>query len=239
MSVRVIRPGRTRACVLESEEGMVRTIGVVTVALSDYGHLVSLLEALRDRAEFVLQLYVVVGHLSPLFGRTVDEIQRAGWPIAARVETAGTSDAAVRGGGRRGTEVAGFARAFAQARPDLVVLLGDRLEMLAAGVAALPLTIPVAHLHGGEITEGAIDEQARHALTKLPHLHFPAAEVYARRILQMGEEPWRVHCTGAPGLDRFTRLPAMPTPGTVSTDRPASAAPDAAGDLPSGHPRAR
>jgi UDP-hydrolysing UDP-N-acetyl-D-glucosamine 2-epimerase len=160
----------------------------------------------------VLQLYVAGGHLSPRFGRSVESIEHAGWPITARVETTGVSDAAVEVAAGAGLGAVGFARAFARNRPDLIVVLGDRIEMLAAAMAALPLAIPVAHLHGGEITEGAIDEQARHALTKLAHLHFPAAEVYARRILQMGEEPWRVHCVGAPGLDRFARLPAMPRP---------------------------
>ncbi len=116
------------------------------------------------------------------------------------------SDAALEVAAAAGIGLTGFARAFAHGRPDLIIVFGDRLEMLAAAVAALPLTIPVAHLHGGEITEGAIDEQARHAITKLAHLHFPAAEAYARRIVRMGEEPWRVHCCGAPGLDRLARL---------------------------------
>jgi len=195
--------------VLESE-GMARTIGVVTVARSDYGHLVPLLEALRDTPGITLQLYVAGAHLSPRFGETVGAIEADGWPISARVETIGASDAAVEVAAGTGAGVAGFARAFAAGRPDLIVVLGDRAEMLAAAVAALPLAIPVAHLHGGEVTEGAIDEQARHAITKLAHLHFPAAEPYARRIRQMGEEPWRVHCVGAPGLDRFARGAAMP-----------------------------
>ena len=194
---------------LESE-GMARTIGVVTVARSDYGHLVPLLEALRDTPGITLQLYVAGAHLSPRFGETVSAIEADGWPISARVETIGASDAAVEVAAGTGAGVAGFARAFAAGRPDLIVVLGDRAEMLAAAVAALPLAIPVAHLHGGEVTEGAIDEQARHAITKLAHLHFPAAEPYARRIRQMGEEPWRVHCVGAPGLDRFARGAAMP-----------------------------
>jgi UDP-hydrolysing UDP-N-acetyl-D-glucosamine 2-epimerase len=125
------------------------------------------------------------------------------------VEFTAVSDAAVDVAAGAGDAVAGFARGFARGQPDLLVLLGDRLEMLAAAVAALPLVIPVAHLHGGEVTEGAIDEQARHALTKLAHLHFPAAEAYAQRIIQMGEEPWRVHCVGAPGLDRLARLPVL------------------------------
>ena len=194
---------------LESE-GMARTIGVVTVARSDYGHLVPLLEALRDTPGITLQLYVAGAHLSPRFGETVSAIEADGWPVSARVETTGASDAAVEVAAGTGAGVVGFARAFAAGRPDLIVLLGDRAEMLAAAVAALPLAIPVAHLHGGEVTEGAIDEQARHAITKLAHLHFPAAEPYARRIRQMGEESWRVHCVGAPGLDRFARGAAMP-----------------------------
>ncbi|HWP77984.1 MAG TPA: UDP-N-acetylglucosamine 2-epimerase [Methylomirabilota bacterium] len=188
---------------------MARTIGVVTVARSDYSHLVPLLEALRDAPDVVLQLYVAGAHLSPRFGSTVKAIEADGWPITARVETTGASDAAVDVAAGTGAGVAGFARAFERGGPDLILLLGDRLEMLAAALAALPLTIPVAHLHGGEVTEGAIDEQARHAITKLAHLHFPAAEPYARRIRQMGEEPWRVHCVGAPGLDRFARGTAL------------------------------
>ncbi len=143
---------------LESE-GMARTIGVVTVARSDYGHLVPLLEALRDTPGITLQLYVAGAHLSPRFGETVSAIEADGWPVSARVETTGASDAAVEVAAGTGAGVVGFARAFAAGRPDLVVLLGDRAEMLAAAVAALPLAIPVAHLHGGEVTEGAIDEQ--------------------------------------------------------------------------------
>jgi UDP-hydrolysing UDP-N-acetyl-D-glucosamine 2-epimerase len=188
---------------------MARTIGVVTVARSDYSHLVPLLEALRDAPDVVLQLYVAGAHLSPRFGSTEKAIEADGWSITARVETTGASDAAVDVAAGAGAGVAEFARAFARGGPDLIVLLGDRLEMLAAALAALPLTIPVAHLHGGEVTEGAIDEQARHAITKLAHLHFPAAEPYARRIRQMGEEPWRVHCAGAPGLDRFAQRAAL------------------------------
>jgi UDP-hydrolysing UDP-N-acetyl-D-glucosamine 2-epimerase len=188
---------------------MVRTIGVVTVARSDYGHLVPLLEQLRSSRELALQLFVGGTHLSERFGRTVAAIEADGWPIAERIATATEADAPVDVAAAAGAGLAGFARAFARHRPDLILVLGDRIEMLAAAVAALPLTIPVAHVHGGEVTEGAIDEQARHAITKLSHLHFPAAEPYARRILQMGEEPWRVHCCGAPGLDRLARLAVL------------------------------
>src|SRR5258705_9078391 len=203
---------------------MARTIGVVTVARSDYGHLVPLLEALRDTPGITLQLYVAGAHLSPRFGETVSAIEADGWPISARVETTGASDAAVEVAAGTGAGVVGFARAFAAGRPDLVVLLGDRAEMLAAAVAALPLAIPVAHLHGGEVTEGAIDEQARHAITKLAHLHFPAAEPYARRIRQMGEESWRGHRAGAPPLRPFAgggpQAPAGPARGGGRPVRP-------------------
>jgi UDP-hydrolysing UDP-N-acetyl-D-glucosamine 2-epimerase len=105
--------------------------------------------------------------------------------------------------------VTGFAREFARRAPDILVVLGDRYEMLSAAVAALPFALPVAHLHGGEVTEGAIDEQIRHAITKLAHLHFPAAEPYAERVRQLGEEAWRVHCCGAPGLDRLQAQATM------------------------------
>jgi UDP-N-acetylglucosamine 2-epimerase (non-hydrolysing) len=187
-----------------------RTIGVVTVARSDYGHLFPLLDELHRAPDVALRLYVAGAHLSDRFGQTVRLIEADGWPIAARIDTLEPGDDAVaiaRGAGRA---VGGFAAALGQAPPDLLLVLGDRLEMLAAAVAALPLTVPVAHVHGGESTEGAIDEQARHAITKLAHLHFPAAEPFAARLRQMGEEPWRVHCCGAPGLDRLRMLRPLP-----------------------------
>jgi UDP-hydrolysing UDP-N-acetyl-D-glucosamine 2-epimerase len=183
-----------------------RTIGIVTVARSDYGSLLPLLAELRCAPDVSLQLYVGGAHLSERFGRTVRLIEADGWPVAARVESLEGDDdppSIARGVGRA---VVGFAEALARTRPDLLVVLGDRVEMLAAAVAALPMTVPVAHVHGGELTEGAIDEQARHAISKLAHLHFPAAEPFAARLRQMGEEPWRVHCCGAPGLDRFRTI---------------------------------
>jgi UDP-hydrolysing UDP-N-acetyl-D-glucosamine 2-epimerase len=183
-----------------------RTIGIVTVARSDYGHLLPVLHEIQRAPDLSLRLFVAGAHLSERLGLTVRLIEADGWPIAARIETLEPGDdgvAIARGAGRA---VRGFAEAFAQARPDLLLVLGDRVEMLAAAVAALPLLVPVAHVHGGESTEGAIDEQARHAITKLAHLHFAAAEPFAARLRQMGEEPWRVHRSGAPGLDRFRTL---------------------------------
>ena len=183
---------------------MPRVIGVVTVARSDWGHLVPMLEAMRAAADLDVRLLVGGAHLSPRFGSTATAIEAAGWPIAARVEMLGAGDAPLDMATAAGRSVTGFAEVFARQRLDLLVVLGDRIEMLGAAVAALPFALPVAHLHGG-----AIDEQARHAITKLAHLHFPAAEPYARRLRQMGEEPWRVHCVGAPGLDRLPRLATL------------------------------
>jgi len=141
--------------------------------------------------------------------------------------------------GLTGRGVEGFSAALARRRPDVVVVLGDRLEMLAAAMAALPLAIPVAHVHGGEVTEGSIDEQVRHALTKLAHLHFVAAASYAERVRRMGEEDWRVYEVGAPGLDRFRvvrpvsradlarRLGvALDSPVAIVTFHPETLAPD-------------
>jgi UDP-N-acetylglucosamine 2-epimerase (non-hydrolysing) len=135
--------------------------------------------------------------------RTGDLVEADRWPIAARIDMGIDGDSPATIAAATGRGVTGFAAEFARRRPDLLVVLGDRYEMLSAALAALPFALPVAHLHGGEVTEGAIDEQIRHAITKLSHLHFPAAEPYAARLRQMGEEPWRIHRCGAPGLDRL------------------------------------
>jgi UDP-hydrolysing UDP-N-acetyl-D-glucosamine 2-epimerase len=178
-----------------------RKIGVVTVARSDYGIYRPVLRALRRRDEVELRLYVGGSHLLERFGSSVAEIESDGYPIAERIDFLLPDDSPLAVASSLGRGVEAFATAFARTPSDLLVVLGDRFEMLAAGLAALPLTIPVAHLHGGETTEGAIDESARHALTKLSHLHFAATEEYARRIVQLGEEPWRVTVSGAPALD--------------------------------------
>ena len=183
-----------------------RTIAVVTVSRSDYGHLVPVLEAIRDCPGLTLRLLVGGMHLVPTFGHTVSAIEDDGWPIAERIDLLDPDDAPAAVAASIGRGVEGFARAYARQRPDIVVVLGDRFEMLAAAVAALPFALPVAHIHGGEVTEGAIDNQMRHAITKLAHVHFASAPSHARRLLAMGEEPWRVHDVGAPGLDRLARF---------------------------------
>ena len=180
-----------------------RRIGVVTVSRSDYGHLRPVLEGIRRAGDLELILFAAGMHLEPDFGSTVREIEADGFAIAERIAMLerGDSPEAVAVSTGRGVE--GFARAFARRRPDVLVVLGDRFEMLAAAVAALPFALPVAHIHGGEVSEGAMDNQIRHAITKLSHLHFASAEPHARRIAQMGEEAWRIHTVGGPGIDRI------------------------------------
>jgi UDP-hydrolysing UDP-N-acetyl-D-glucosamine 2-epimerase len=187
-----------------------RTIGVVTVARSDYGHLRPVLEAIAGAPELRLLLFVGGMHLEAGFGLTVREIEADGWPVAARIPMAETDDRPAGIAASVGAGVEGFGRALSTQCPDLLVVLGDRFEMLAAAVAALPLALPVAHIHGGEVSEGAMDNQIRHAITKLAHLHFVSAEVHGRRVAQMGEEPGRIHVVGAPGLDRIRSAELLP-----------------------------
>lgn len=181
----------------------VRTVGVVSVSRSDYGHLVPVLRAIVAVPDLALHLYVAGMHLEDRFGRTERAIEADGWPVTTRIPMAEDDDRPVGVGASTARGVEGFARAFGAKRPDILVVLGDRFEMLAAGVAALPFALPVAHIHGGEVTEGAMDNQIRHAITKLAHLHFVSAPEHAERVARMGEEGWRIHTVGAPGLDRF------------------------------------
>lgn len=178
-----------------------RTIAVVTVGRSDYGLLRPVIRALT--AHPALELHLLVGgmHFADERGRTIEEIERDGVPIGETVEIPLPSDEPLGIAEAMAEGTAAFARAYARRRPDLLLVLGDRYETHAAVTAALPFAIPVAHIHGGESTEGLIDEAIRHSITKMSHLHFVATEPYARRIRQMGEEPWRVAVSGAPGLD--------------------------------------
>ncbi len=178
-----------------------RTIGVVTVARSDYGLYLPVLRRIQAEPDLHLHLIVAGTHLSPDFGLTVREIERSGFPIGERVEMLLSSDTPEGIAKSMGLGTIGFAQAYARFRPDILLVLGDRFEMHAAVVAALPFAIPVAHIHGGELTLGAIDDALRHSITKMSHLHFVATEEYARRVIQMGEEPWRVTVSGSPGLD--------------------------------------
>jgi UDP-hydrolysing UDP-N-acetyl-D-glucosamine 2-epimerase len=186
-----------------------RTIGVVTVARSDYGIYRPVLQAIQDDPDLRLQLFVGGMHLSPEFGRTVEAVEEDGFQIAERVEMLLSSHAPEGIAKSMGLGTIGFAQAYASSRPDLLLVLGDRFEMHAAVVAALPFKLPVAHIHGGELTEGAIDDALRHSITKMSHLHFVATEPYAQRVIQMGEEPWRVVVSGAPSLDNLRHVPLL------------------------------
>ncbi len=180
-----------------------RTIGVVTVSRSDYGIYLPVLRKLQADPELRLYLTVAGTHLSPEFGLTVKAIEADGFEIAERVEMLLSSDTPEGIVKSMGLGVIGYAQGYARFRPDILLVLGDRFEMHAAALAALPFKIPVAHIHGGEITQGAIDDALRHSITKLSHLHFVATEEYGRRVMQMGEEPWRVIVSGAPSLDNL------------------------------------
>lgn len=183
-----------------------RRIGVVTTSRADYGIYRPVLTAIAADPELELVLLVTGMHLAPEFGHTVRAIEADGFPIAERVEMLLASDSPEAVSKSMGLGTIGFSQVYARSRPDILLVLGDRFEMLAAAVAAMPFAIPIAHIHGGETTQGLIDEAIRHSITKMSHLHFAATDVYARRIVQMGEQPWRVTCTGAPSLDNLHTL---------------------------------
>ena len=184
---------------------MKRTIAVITTSRADYSHLYWPLKDLAAHPEVDLKLIVLAAHLSPEFGNTVSEIERDGFPIASRIECLLSSDSDVGMAKTLGLAILGLTDALAQMRPDLLLLIADRYEMLAPASVALTLRIPVAHIEGGEISEGAIDDAVRNALTKLAHIHFTSTENARARVICMGEEPWRVHHAGAPSLDHLRR----------------------------------
>lgn len=177
------------------------TVCFFTATRAEYGLLRPLIRWGDANGAWTRQILCSGAHLSPEFGLTWRQIEADGFPIDEKVEILLSSDSGVGVGKSMGLAVGGFTEALARLQPDLVVLLGDRYELLAAAAAAAVLNIPVAHLHGGEITEGAIDELFRHAVTKLSHLHFASTASYHNRIVQMGEAPDRVHTVGAIGLD--------------------------------------
>jgi UDP-N-acetylglucosamine 2-epimerase (non-hydrolysing) len=183
-----------------------RTIGVVTAARSDYGIFRPILERIRRDKNLALKLFVAGGHLSRTFGRTENEILKDGFRVAARVKTLPKDDTPLSVARAMGSGVAGFATAFDIVRPDILLVLGDRFEMHSAAAAALPLLIPVGHIHGGESTEGSLDQCFRHSITKMSHLHFVASRNFRERVIRMGEEPWRITVSGAPSLDNILAI---------------------------------
>lgn len=183
-----------------------RAICVVTGGRAEYGLLQPVMEEIRAAPDLQLQLIVTGAHLEPRFGMTVEQIEADGFAIDARVPLGLAQDAPgdiVRGMARC---LAGVSDVLDRLNPDLVLLLGDRYEILAAAQAALIHGVPVAHVAGGDVTEGAFDDSIRHALTKLAHLHLTTNAEAAGRVARMGEEPWRIHVVGSPGLDQLRRL---------------------------------
>jgi len=192
-----------------------KRIAVVTTSRADYSHLYWPLKALTEHPDAELKLIVTGSHLSYEFGHTVREIERDGFPIAARLESLLSSDTDIGMAKSIGVAVLSFSDCLATMRPDVLLLIADRYEMLAPAAVALALRLPIAHIEGGEISGGAIDDAVRNALTKMSHIHFTSTEGAKQRVVAMGEEPWRVHRAGAPSLDhlRKGRLLSKPEVG--------------------------
>ena len=184
---------------------MANTIAVFTGTRAEYGLLYWLMKDIVADPGLELRLIVSGTHLSPEFGLTYQQIEQDGFKIDERIEMLLSSDTSVGVVKSMGVALLGLADALARQQPDVLVILGDRFEALAAAQAAMLQRIPVAHLHGGEITEGAYDDAIRHAISKLSYLHFTAAEPYRQRVIQLGEAPDRVFNVGAVGLDHITK----------------------------------
>lgn len=185
---------------------MKRRVCVVTGSRAEYGLLFWLMKEIQASPALELQVVATGMHLSPEFGLTFRNIEEDGFRIDEKVEMLLSSDTPAGIAKSIGLGTIGFADAFARLKPDIVVLLGDRFEIFAAAQTALVARVPIAHLHGGETTEGAIDEALRHAITKMAHLHFVATEEYKARVMQLGEDPSRIFNVGATGIDNIRRL---------------------------------
>lgn len=186
-----------------------RKICVVTGSRAEYGLLSGIMRAIDNDPELTLQIIATNMHLSPEFGLTYREIERDGFRIDKKVEMLLSSDTANATAKSVGLGFIGFADAYEDLKPDMILVLGDRYEIISAVSTALFYKIPVAHLHGGEITEGAYDDCIRHAITKMSHLHFTSTEEYRRRVIQLGEAPDRVFNVGAPGIENIKKVPLM------------------------------
>lgn len=186
-----------------------RKICVVTGSRAEYGLLSGLMRAIMEDSELELQVIATNMHLSPEFGLTYRNIEEDGFFINKKVEMLLSSDTANATAKSVGLGFIGFADAYEDLKPDMIVVLGDRYEIISAVSTALFYKIPVAHLHGGEITEGAYDDCIRHSITKMSHLHFTSTEEYRQRVIQLGEEPNRVFNVGALGIENIKKVPLM------------------------------
>ena len=185
---------------------MTRRIAVFTGTRAEYGLLYWVIKGLNESLHAELQLFVGGMHLSPEFGKTICQIEADGIPVTAKLEFLLSSDTPVGIAKSMGLALISAADAFERTKPDLLMVLGDRFESLAICQAAMVAQIPIAHIHGGETTEGLIDEAVRHSITKMSHLHFTATEEYRQRVIQLGEQPSKVFNVGAPGIDNIKML---------------------------------
>lgn len=183
-----------------------RKICVITTNRAEYGLLYWLMKGISSYPGFQLQVVVTGAHLSPEFGSTIDRIREDGFKVDRSFDLELFGDKVLDITHSLALAIEGFGASFQTLKPDLIVILGDRFEILGAATAALIANIPVAHLHGGELSEGAIDDAIRHSVTKLSHLHFAAAEPYRNRIIQMGEQPDRVFQVGGLGIDNINKI---------------------------------
>jgi GDP/UDP-N,N'-diacetylbacillosamine 2-epimerase (hydrolysing) len=183
-----------------------RKICIITGTRAEYGLLRRLMQSIKDDPDLTLQIIATGMHLSPEFGLTYQEIEQDGFQIDRKVEILTNSDTSVGIAKSMGLGLIGFADALNELRPNVIVVLGDRFEIFSAVSAALVARIPVAHIHGGEVTEGAFDESFRHAITKMSHLHFVAADDYRQRVIQLGERPESVFLVGGLGVDAINQL---------------------------------
>lgn len=180
-----------------------RKVCVVTGTRAEYGLLYPVLKEIQSRRELSLQLVATTAHLSNEFGLTYKQIEKDGFNIDEKIDNLLSSDTKSSIAKSTGLATMLLADSFEKLDPDVVLLLGDRFETHAAATTALLMNIPIAHIHGGEITEGAVDEQIRHSITKMSQLHFCSTEAYRQRVIQMGEDPSKVFNTGAPGIDNI------------------------------------
>ena len=183
-----------------------RKICVVTGTRAEYGLLRWVMEGIRNSPKLDLQVIATGMHLSPEFGLTYRQIEKDGFHIDRKVEILLSSDTPVGVAKSMGLGIIGFADALNELKPDLLLVLGDRYEIFASSASAMIARIPIAHLHGGEATEGVIDEPIRHSVTKMSHLHFVATEEYQQRVIQLGENPERVFHVGGLGIDNIHKL---------------------------------
>ena len=186
-----------------------KRIGIMTGTRAEYGLLKPLMQEINKDNDLELYLIVSGMHLSPEFGMTYKEIEEDGFQINAKVERLLSSDSPVGISKSIGLGIIGFADEFQRADLDMLILLGDRYEALSAAISAMVMRIPIAHLHGGELTEGAIDEGIRHSITKMSYLHFTSTEQYRNRVIQLGENPERVFYVGALGVENIKKINLM------------------------------